>query len=235
MDREAQPPRVVLGRIVGAHGLDGQVRVRYFGDGPENLLRIENVWLGESREDTEAAPYVIRGGGTGRAGEVRLVLKGLRYRDEAMALRGSLILADPTRLQALEEGEFYWHELVGCRAEGTDGTQIGTVVEIWDTGAHDVVVVEDANGKRHLLSTARELMPEIDLEGRRIVVEMLPGILEAEGDPTTGPEDGKRKKKRKRREQAKAKDIAAHRARHAQAEASPGEVPGNGQNEASEE
>ena len=59
----------------------------------------------------------------------------------------------------------------------TRGTPVGTVREIWETGAHDVLVVEDSSGRRHLLSTARELMPEVDPASGRIVVEILPGML----------------------------------------------------------
>ena len=55
---------------------------------------------------------------------------------------------------------------------------IGTVIEIWETGAHDVLVVESEGGQRHLLPTARELMPEIDLEASRIVVEDIPGLFD---------------------------------------------------------
>jgi len=175
--------RVVLGRIVGAHGLRGQIRVRYFGDGPDNLLDCSDLWLGESREDTGARRYEVTGGGTGRGGEARLALRGINDREAATALRGSLVLVDEARLEALPEGEYYWHQLVGCRVEGDDGSAIGHVKEIWETGAHDVLVVEDEAGKRHLLSTARELLPEIDLEARRIVVKMLPGLIDREEEP----------------------------------------------------
>ena len=50
--------------------------------------------------------------------------------------------------------------------------------EIWETGAHDLLVVEAAGGERVLLSTARQLMPEVDLQAKRIVVKLLPGMLE---------------------------------------------------------
>jgi len=171
--------RVVLGRIVGAHGLRGQLRVRYFGDGPDNLLRCAELWLGESREDTAARSCEVTGGGSGRGGEVRLALRGIDDREAAAALRGLLVLVDESCLEALPRGEYYWHQLVGCRVEGDDGTAIGLVAEIWETGAHDLLVVEDEAGRRHLLSTARELIPEIDIEARRIVVKMLPGLIDS--------------------------------------------------------
>jgi len=170
--------RVVVGRIVGTHGVRGQVRVRYFGDGPESLLDASELWLADSDEDPSARRVVVERAGTGRAGEVRLTLPDVRTREAAQELRGSLLLVDAAALEALPEGEFYWHELVGCAVEDTQGRSVGRVVEIWDTGAHDVLVVESRSGKRHLLPTARELMPEIDLAANRIVVEALPGLLD---------------------------------------------------------
>jgi len=174
------PDRVVLGRIAGAHALAGEVRVQFFGDGPFNLLRVAEVWLGDDASDTSARRFSVRRAAMGgRAGEIRLALEGVTDRDAAGELRGCLVLADAAGLEPLEEGEFYWYQLVGCRVEGTDGTALGTVRELWETGAHDVLVVEDERGQRQLFSTARELMPEVDVAGRRIVVEVLPGMPDA--------------------------------------------------------
>ncbi len=173
------PDRVVLGRITGAQALRGEVRVQFFGDGPHNLLRLSEVWLGEDRSDTNARRFeVLRAAMGGRSGEIRLALAGVVERDAAAALRGRLVLGDASQLETLEAGEFYWHEVVGCHVEGTDGTPIGIVQEIWETGAHDLLVVEDSAGRRHLLSTARELMPEVDPASGRIVVQILPGMLD---------------------------------------------------------
>ncbi len=173
-----QGRRVVLGRAVGAHGLRGQVWVRYFGDGPDNLMRASEIWLGQDEQDLEARGFSIEGVGTGRGGEVRVSLEGIKDRDAATALRGLLVLGDSDYLEPLAEGEFYWHQLVGCRVETRQGRVIGIVQEIWETGAHDVLVVESPEGRRHLISTAREIVPEIDPDAGRIVVEVIPGLLD---------------------------------------------------------
>jgi 16S rRNA processing protein RimM len=172
----ADPLRVELGRIVGAHALAGEVRVRWFGDGPENLLGADFLFLAESREDPEARRYAVLGGGSGRSGEVRLRLSGVDDRNGAEALRGSLILIDPGALEPLDEDEFYWHELVGCGVETEAGEAIGVVRELWNTGSHDVLVVAGARGQV-LVPTAREIMKHVDLAEKRIVIEVIPGLL----------------------------------------------------------
>jgi 16S rRNA processing protein RimM len=179
----------VLGRVVGAHGLRGELRVRWTGDGPENLLRVARVWLADPArgpDDPAARIHEIEGGREGRSGEVRLRLRGIEDRGGAETLRGRWVVADDAELAALPEGEHYWYQLVGCRVETADGRAVGTVRELWATGratggaagAHDVLVVDAPDGTQRLIPTAGPLLREVDVGGRRIVVDDLPGLLE---------------------------------------------------------
>jgi len=166
---------------VGAHGIRGEIRVRVFGDGPENLLGASEVALAApERGPSDPAPriYKIEGGGTGRGDEVRLRLSGLADREAAQALRGSLVLAEAAALAPLPEGEHYWYQLVGCRVVTEGGVPVGTVREIWETGAHDVLVVRSESGQEHLIPTARAVMREVDTQGRRIVIAAPPGLID---------------------------------------------------------
>ena len=87
-------------------------------------------------------------------------------------------MTDATALPSLPSGEFYWHELVGCRVQSESGLDAGVVQELWETGAHDVLVVLDERGVRRLVPTAAALMKSVDLEARRIIVVDLPGLLD---------------------------------------------------------
>lgn len=169
-----------LGRIVGAHALRGEVRVRYFGDGPRHLTDAEGVWLSPTPDASRPDYYAVTAAAPGRKGEVRMALDGVRDRTSAEALRGLLVLGEASSLEPLGEDEYYWHQLVGCEVETGDGRPVGRVAEIWETGAHDLLVVEGPSGRRQLIPTARELMTEVDLAARRIVVEAPPGLLETD-------------------------------------------------------
>lgn len=166
---------------MGSHGTEGAVRVRILGDGPEHLLAAREVALADSARGTEdPAPvrFEVEEGGTGRPGEVRLQLRGIGDIEAARALRGRLVVAPAAALPELPEGEFYWFQLVGCRVARADGEEVGTVRELWDAGAHDVLVVEGDDGRDRLVPTARAVMREVDLAARRIVVEDVPGLLD---------------------------------------------------------
>lgn len=172
--------RVVLGRVLGAHGLRGKLRVRWLGDGPENLLAQERLAVCEAPDGAGARYYELEEGEVGRAGEVRLKLKGLADRDAAQMLRGGFVQGDTEGLEALPEGEFYWYQLLGCRVVLTSGRELGEVCDLVETGAHDVLVVRGKDGREFLVPTARALLPGIDLDQGRLVAEDVPGLYEAD-------------------------------------------------------
>jgi len=178
-EAELEPgERVVLGRVVGAHGLGGQIRVRYFGGAPDNLMKLEAARLVESIDAAGAERFEVTQVVAGRRDEVRMTLAGVSSRESAERLRGKLVIAAASQLAALPEGEYYSYEWIGCRVEGADGLPIGTVREVWATGAVDVLVVEDENGAQQLIPAVESQLREVDVAGRRIVIEILPGLLD---------------------------------------------------------
>jgi 16S rRNA processing protein RimM len=108
-----------------------------------------------------------------------MALAGVADRESAERLRGKLVVVEAAQLEVLPEGEYYSYQLVGCRVEAADGQPIGTVREIWPTGAVDVLVVEGETGSRQLIPAAEGQLRTVDIEARRIVIEILPGLLDS--------------------------------------------------------
>lgn len=182
MSRAAGDPAcVVLGEIVGAHGATGELRVRWLGEGPENLMRAPRVALGSDVD--HARWYEVRrsalGPRLGGGGEVRIELGGIESREAAAALAGLYVIGDTANLEQLPSGEHYWFEWIGCAVSTDGGRALGRVKEIWDAGAHDVlVVVEEETGRERLLPVVQALLREVDVPGRRIVMEVPEGLLD---------------------------------------------------------
>ncbi|HEY8122349.1 MAG TPA: ribosome maturation factor RimM [Myxococcota bacterium] len=178
------PQRVIVGQIVGAHGIAGELRVRILADDAALLLRAKRFALSRSGpSDPHANEIENQGGTTGRPGELRLALRGVADRDAAEALRGTLLLADVADLPALPAGGHYWHELVGCAVETAAGERVGTVRGLLDTGAaHDVLEVAGEDGKPRLIPMVAALLRTVDVPNRRIVLEDIPGLA----DPAHG-------------------------------------------------
>jgi 16S rRNA processing protein RimM len=169
----------VVGRISGAHGLRGTLQVRFSGDGPDNLLGATQVIIGSSVDDPQATTMEIESAAPGRTGEVRMAIAGVDGREAALQLRGRLVMLEAGQLEPLPEGEYYEFQLVGCRVEGQNGEEIGSVREVWSTGPSDVLIVANEEGGQHLIPTGGDFLKEVDLERRRIVVEIIPGLLDS--------------------------------------------------------
>ena len=79
-------------------------------------------------------------------------------------------------LPPLEDGEYYWFQLVGMEVVSDSGETVGTVREIMETGGHDVYVVERPSGEEVLIPTVKQFVVNIDHEKRRITVRYLEGL-----------------------------------------------------------
>ena len=174
---------VVVGRVVGAHGLRGQLKVRDFTDGPETFRGLPRVSLSQGdRQQASVREYRIEAAVPGRPGEIRLTLEGVADRAGAEALRGQLVWADPAHLEPLGPGEYYGYQLVGCRVVDTEGEAIGSVREVWSTGAADTLVIDDAAGREQLIPAAESFLKQVDIVARRLVVALVPGLLDPGAD-----------------------------------------------------
>jgi 16S rRNA processing protein RimM len=173
--------RVRVGVVVGAHGLDGELRVRLLGAAAEDFQGARTLWLARDESDAAAAAYALERVAPGRAGECRVRLTGVGGRAAAEAASGLWLLARADELARPQPGEYYLYELEGCKVEDRDGRALGVVRGVWSTGGSDVLVLEDAHGREQLLPAVRALLVEVDVAARRIVVEAPPGLFEGGG------------------------------------------------------
>jgi 16S rRNA processing protein RimM len=109
-------------------------------------------------------------------GVLLLKLAGCDDRNSADELRGMLVQIPIGEAIPLEEGEYYDFQLVGVRVETESGEWLGQVVEVLKTGANDVYVVRGPWGEV-LLPAVDDVVLELDLELKRMVVHLLPGML----------------------------------------------------------
>lgn len=171
---------VLVGRVRRAHGIRGEVMVDRYGDAPgildpgsELTLRRQNATFTMMVEKVRATPkgWIV-------------AFKDLRDRNEAEALAGTELSVDQDRLPPLDEGTYYQFDLIGLDVVTTEDVPLGTVEEIWEPGAHDLLVVRGDRGEI-LIPAIEPFIHEVDLKGRRIVVEMPAGLEEAQRVPST--------------------------------------------------
>lgn len=166
----------LVGRIARTHGLRGQVVVNPETDFPDERFR------------PGAELFVQRGGvvqpvtltaARFHGGRAIIALSGVESIDDAEALAGLELRVPADRLPALPSGTFYRHDLIGCRVETRSGELVGVVRDVeGGAGGSRLVLAAEAGGEV-LIPLATEICTVIDPASKRIVVDPLPGLLEA--------------------------------------------------------
>jgi len=120
---------------------------------------------------------VVASAGPHGRGLVLLGIEGVADRNAAEALVGARVLVRRAELPAPAADEFYYHDLVGCRVETTDGRALGAITATFSTGLNDVWVVRDG-AREHLIPVIADVVRAIDAPAGRVVIDPLPGLLE---------------------------------------------------------
>jgi 16S rRNA processing protein RimM len=161
-------PPVCLGVVVGAHGVRGLVRVKSFTAEPESVAAYGPV---ETKDG--ARRFAIEAKGMVKD-LVLCRLEGVSDRDAAEALRGTELYVPRERLPETDGEEEGWYhaDLAGCQAVGRDGTVYGRIVGVQNFGAGDLLdIAPEAGGETVLMGFTDENVLEVDIAGRRIVID----------------------------------------------------------------
>lgn len=165
---------VVVARILRAVGTAGWVEVEAHTDDPARFAPGSALAI---QPPTDARSSVVVSDNRPRGSRVQLRLEGLETRTEAEQLIGRYVAVDREELRDLPEGEFWVHDIVGCRVMLEDGSPIGEVVEVLVTGSNDVYVVRGAEAEV-LIPATKEVVLTIETASKRIVIRPLPGLLD---------------------------------------------------------
>jgi len=166
---------VLVGTVVGVHGVRGNVKIKSYTDDPAALGRYRPILDGAGRS--------VRLRVVGEAkGTVVAQFHGVGDRDAAEALRGTRLFVPRSALPPAEEEEFYHADLIGMAVDLASGERLGTVVAVENFGAGDVVEVRPPQGASIFVPFTRAAVPEVDLAGRRLVVDPPAGLLEPLAD-----------------------------------------------------
>jgi 16S rRNA processing protein RimM len=178
---------VCLGVIGRPHGVKGLVRIRPFTEEPKAIAAYGPLTDRKTgRKFTVSVTNVAKDMVIAR-------IEGIEDRDAADALKGTELWADRAALPEIDEEEaFYHHDMIGLRAVGQDGEAIGEVVAIENYGAGDLLELRTLEGRLVLVPFTRAAVPEVDIEGGRVVIEPTAGLLDEDEPPqdADGGENG---------------------------------------------
>ena len=151
---------VSIGVVVAPHGVRGTMKVKVIGSGRHLREGVEPLVGGKRYRIVRARP-TPKG--------FLVDLDGVGDRSEVDVLRGEELELDRYQLDELEGEEFYVGDLLGMKASGESDEEFGEVVEVIETPAHEILVLEADDGQRYVPFTL-EHVPELDLATGRLVV-----------------------------------------------------------------
>lgn len=162
-------PTVAVGRITRPHGVTGEVAVVVLSEVPGRFADGAIVWLEDGR------PLTV---GTSRPHKDRLLVRFREVADRAQAesLHGALLVVPESLSPPLLEGSWWDHQLIGCSVRTEGGCVLGALTEVIHTTANDVWAVVDYAGTETLVPALKDVLVDVDVATKRIVVREIPGL-----------------------------------------------------------
>lgn len=171
---------LVVGRVVKAHGIAGELVVEVRTDDPDARFAPGAVLRGRAPRGGGDRDLVVDSVRT-HGGRLLVRLAGVADRDAADALRGTLFLVDSGQLPPIEEpDEFYDHQLEGLRVRLVGGADIGTVTEVVHTAGGELLSVKRDSGSEVLVPFVSAIVPTVSLADGVVEIDPPEGLLDLE-------------------------------------------------------
>jgi len=165
---------ILIGHVIRPHGVTGLLRIVSYAQSKETFLQTGSVFLGKAEEELEERKIIsIKAHGS----VYLLRLSGIDSIAQAEQLRNTEIFIKKQSLIKKDGDEFFWFELLGLEVYLVNGQYLGILSQILPTGTNDVYVVED-QGREYLIPAIHQVVKEINLTEKKMVVSPLKGLLD---------------------------------------------------------
>ncbi|MGN1279822.1 MAG: ribosome maturation factor RimM [Limosilactobacillus sp.] len=162
-----------VGKIVNTHGIRGEVRVMPTTDFvAERFAKGQDLYLQRSGEPLKLTVETARQ----HKGFILVKFVGYDNINDVQAFRDHELMVSEEDQQPLEDGQYYYHQIIGLTVKTVDGDGIGTIKEILSPGANDVWVVQRAGKKDLLLPVIDDVVKDVDLDAGEVTVELMEGL-----------------------------------------------------------
>ncbi|MEH7460935.1 ribosome maturation factor RimM [Bacillus thuringiensis] len=165
-----------VGKIVNTHGVRGEVRVVSRTDFPEERYKVGNTLYIWQEKVTEPLAVKITSHRSHKSFDL-LTFEGYNNVNEVEGWKGSLLKVPEDQLGELAEGEYYYHEIIGCTVVTEDGETIGTIKEVLSPGANDVWVIKQPKGQDILIPYIEEVVLQVNINEQLVTIHVMEGLL----------------------------------------------------------
>jgi len=180
MPEQAGNEMVIMGRVVAPYGILGWLKIQPSTEYLDGLLDYPTWWIGRQQDTLQAgqkaSPWREYQVETGKIHADSLLVKliGIDSREAALALKSQHIAVARQALPALAQDEYYWSDLIGMQVVNLQQHDLGSIQDIFATGANDVIVVKQADSDRQrLLPFVAQTVQDVDMQKRIVTVDWL--------------------------------------------------------------
>jgi len=165
-----------IGKITNFQGLNGEVKVGYT-EGDEHLLTdIDEIYAVIGSKTVKLTRENIRF----HKKNAIIKFKEINSIDEAASFKGALLKAPKNAVQEfLRDDEFYIDDLVGLEAYDNENNFIGKISTIVHSKGQDLLLLKDNEGKEHIVPFVKEIVPNVSLKHKKIIVNAIEGLIES--------------------------------------------------------
>ena len=163
---------LLVGRVSRPHGLRGDLLLESLSEILDSVHPGASVYLGKRSEPSRVASLRRHGR------NYLMSLEGCTDRASAESFRGEEVRLRLEEAAPLSPGRYYYWQIIGLRVASDEGTVLGVVRQILETGANDVYIVQTESGKDLLLPAITSVIRKVDLEKGEIEVHLIPGLVE---------------------------------------------------------
>jgi len=173
MPKPSNTEWATIGKIVAPFGIRGELKIFSLSDIPDRFAQLDSIFVGPDhapRKITAVRPY---------KGDM-FVMKFADIDDATTAetLRNLDLSIPLDKLAQLPPDSYYQHDILGLRVAILNGREIGTIIEIMETGSNDVYVVKGEDNKQILLPAIKDVVKQVDLIRRMMYIEPMAGLLD---------------------------------------------------------
>jgi 16S rRNA processing protein RimM len=169
-----QDELVLVGKIIGTHGIKGLLKVYSYSGNIQSLQSAGTVFLKDKKG--LLSEHVLKSV-TAHAGGFIVGLDDFADINLVLPLNGSELYVKLSQLPAPDEDEYYWRNLIGLTVVTDQGAELGTLVDIFETGSSDIYVVR-GESKEYLIPAIADVINLVDVPGKKMIITPLEGLLD---------------------------------------------------------
>ncbi len=166
-------PNLEIGQIVNTFGIKGMVKVKPFTDDIKRFDNLKTVYIEKNNTQKEYEIEEVKY----HKDMVLIKFKDVDTVEQAELLRNAYLTISRDSAEKLEEGRYYIVDMLGLEVYTDEQVLLGTLDDIFNTGSNDIYVVKDKQGKQILLPAIQDVIKQIDMENRKMIVHLLPGLV----------------------------------------------------------